>query len=257
MNKVKCIIVDDERKSQKSLLKLVEEFCEDAEIVGIADSVHDSVRLIHETKPNIVFLDIEMPEEDGFKLFDYVDRNVHDFWVVFVTAHSDYAIPAIKIAALDYILKPVQLTELKQAIDKVKKMLQLDLDGDSNRNRMDVFRNNLRVNDPSQRKIALYVDRRYELVEFRQIIRCEADRSYSIFHLTGNRQITVSKSLNKFVDILESANFIRIHRSHMVNVSHIIRYIKGNRMKIMLSDHSLIEVAHRRRDVLIETLEKV
>ena len=251
---IRAVIVDDELKSQKVLKHLITDFCPSVEIVGIADSVREAVPIIEFEKPDLLFLDVEMPEEDGFALFDYVKNR--DFHVIFVTAHSKYAIQAVKIAALDYILKPVDIKELREVLKKIEHYLQNKVEH-CQQDRLKILQANLATADPSEQKIALHTQTGWELFRMNQIVRCEADRAYCVFHLIGNKKITVSKSLKEYVDTLEGANFFRVHRSHMVNLSHVVRFVSGSQMKVVLSDQSLVDVAHRRKDRLLEILQEV
>ncbi|MCG8575382.1 MAG: LytTR family DNA-binding domain-containing protein, partial [Flavobacteriales bacterium] len=194
----------------------------------------------------------EMPEEEGFKLLEYVDNR--NFWVVFVTAHSHYALQAIKTAALDYIMKPVGIKELRDTVEKIQSVEKgMSIVG-KKQSRIDLLRDNMRIADPSKRKIALRTHNGYELIEVSQIIRCEAERAYCVFHLKDNRKIVVSKSLKSFVDTLEQMNFMRIHRSHLVNMMHVIRYIQGDNMRVLMSDQNTVPVAHRQRHRLLQYL---
>lgn len=251
---IKVIIVDDDRKCQMVLHRMLMEFCSGIEVVGIASTVKEAVSLIQTEEPEIVFLDVELPGENGFSLFRYLkDRN---FDVIFVTGHSEYAIQAIKIAALDYLLKPIDIRELREIVEKVKQQRKRFFKHVFNE-RLDILQENLTNPISSEQKIALHTKKGWELFQMNQIVRCEANRAYCIFHLLENRRITVAKSLKEYTELLESANFFRVHRSHMINLEHVVRCISGAQMKVILSDQSLIDVAHRRKEQLQEKIREL
>lgn len=253
MNEVTCIIVDDEEQNQHVLAKMIDQFCPTVSVLGMAVSVAEAVKLIDEKKPDIVFLDVEMPEGNGFTLFDKIQSP--NFEVIFTTAHADYAIKAIKFAALDYLLKPINLTELKTAIEKVATKLRLNgTTVEDNSQKIDVLRSNKKDASFDFQKIALPTTEGLEFYQVKDILRCEADRAYCIFHLVDKRRIVVSKSLKEYEEILADANFFRVHKSNMVNVSHIVKYLKGKGGQVILTDNSLVNVAVRKKDELLKVL---
>ena len=203
---------------------------------------------------NIVFLDIEMPNGNGFTLFDKV--NDPNFYVIFTTAHADYAIKAIKFAALDYLLKPINLTELKSGIEKVaSKMREVNGGILENSQRYEVLRTNHKEGISFDfKKIALPTSEGLEFYQVKDILRCEANRAYCTFHFMGKKRIIVSKSLKEYESILSDANFFRVHKSNMVNVSHISKYLKGKGGQVILSDGSLVNVAVRKKEGLLKVL---
>lgn len=250
---ITCIIVDDEGQNQQVLAKMIDQFCPTVQVVGIAASVNEAVDLIEKHKPHIVFLDVEMPEGNGFTLFDKIDNP--EFDVIFTTAHADYAIKAIKFAAMDYLLKPINLIELRTAIEKVaEKLMSKTNEQESNSQKIDVIRSNQSDTSFEFKKIALPTTEGLEFYLVKDILRCEADRAYCIFHLTDKRKIVVSKSLKEYEEILSDANFFRVHKSNMVNVGHIVKYVKGKGGHVILSDNSLVNVAVRKKDELLKVI---
>jgi two-component system LytT family response regulator len=253
MNQLTCIIVDDEPQNQRVLEIMIDQFCPDVRVLAKASSVSEAVELISKHSPNIVFLDVEMPNGNGFTLFEKIPNP--NFFVVFTTAHADYAIKAIKFAALDYLLKPISLGELKVAIQTASlKMLENGTFKKSNAKRIDVLNSNNESAFFNFKKIALPTQEGIDFFKLRDILRCEADRAYCRFYLVGGKKILVSNSLKEYETIMESANFFRVHKSNMVNVNHITKYIKGNGGQVILTDNSLINVAVRKKDELLKIL---
>jgi two-component system, LytTR family, response regulator len=253
MEKISCIIVDDEIQNQEVLARMLDQFCPTVEVLGRAPSVDEAILLIDKFKPKIVFLDVEMPGGSGFTLFDRITKPT--FFTIFTTAHADYAIRAIKIAALDFLLKPINLTELRIAVEKVAERLRNQSENDqTNTKKIEVLNANKRGNNFEFKKIALPTTEGLEFYLVKDILRCEADRAYCIFHLTGKRRIVVSKSLKEYVDILEEASFFRVHKSNMVNVQHITKYIRGKGGHVLLNDGSLVAVAVRKKEELLAVL---
>ena len=253
MDKITCIIVDDEIQNQEVLARMIDQFCPNVEVVGRAPGVDEAMKLINEFNPKIVFLDVEMPGGSGFTLFDKITHP--KFFTIFTTAHADYAIRAIKVAALDFLLKPINLTELRTAVAKVDERLRTNSENDTtNSKKIEVLNANKRGNNFEFRKIALPTTEGLEFYTVKNILRCEADRAYCIFHLQDKRRIVVSKSLKEYVDILEEANFFRVHKSNMVNVEHITKYIRGKGGHVLLSDGALVSVAVRKKEELMQVL---
>lgn len=253
MAEVTCIIVDDEIQNQEVLVRMIDQFCPSVKVLGTAGNVAEAVELIGKTSPNIVFLDIEMPGGNGFTLFDEI-RNPA-FYTVFTTAHAEYAIKAIKFAAFDYLLKPINLTELKNAVEKVAERLRAGDHKASNTGKMaEVLRSNRRDQRYDFTKIALPTSEGIEFFEVADILRCEADRAYCTFHLVNKRKVVISKSLKEYEDVLSEANFYRIHKSNMVNIKHVQKYIRGKGGFVKLTDDSLVAVAIRKKEEFLNYL---
>lgn len=248
-----AVIVDDEPQNREVLDKMLDKFCPTVKVKGMAGDVDEAVKLIHEHQPDIVFLDVVLPEENGFALFDKIPKSDQNFAVIFTTAHADYALKAIKFAALDYLLKPLSVGELRGAIARVSEAKALASSGEA-RNKIDVLKSNQKNEEFEFRKIALPTQEGLEFHTVNEIIRCEANRAYCIFHLTKGRRIVVSKSLKEYEEILSEANFFRLHKSNMVNVAHIKKYVKGKGGSVILSDDSEVSVAVRKKDALLKIL---
>lgn len=234
---IKTIIIDDEKKAIDNLKILLTEFCKDIEIVGTASSIKDGLTIITSKKPDLVFLDVEMPYGTGFDLISQL--NVIDFQVIFVTAYNQYALQAIKVNALDYILKPIDIDELKKAVEKIELNVKED-------NRLDSLITSLK-DSSSPSKIALADDGGYTMVNIDNIIRCEASINYTVFHIENSKSITVSKTLKDFEEILPKEKFVRVHQSHLVNLDKILKYYKTDGGYVLMSDNQTVTVSRRKR----------
>lgn len=244
---MRCIIVDDESSARRVLRNLCKEFCPDVEIIGEADSADVAYALIQKESPDFIFLDIRMPIKDGFQLLGMFDEI--EFKVIFTTAFDQYAVQAFRFSALDYLLKPIDIDELVLAVKKVKKSRKPkneDL-------RLGILRDNMNIGKP--KKVALPTSDGYVFMEEDNIIRCEAYGNYTkVFQSEHSRPILVTHTLKHFEGLLAQSHFFRVHKSYLVNLKHVKRFIKGKPAKLVMSDHSQVEVSIRKKDLLVERL---
>lgn len=245
---MKAIIIEDEESSQITLRNMLTDYCHGVEIVGIADSVGNGVRLINANPPDLIFLDIEMPGQNGFKLFDYFPKP--EFGIVFTTAYNEYALKALKMSAADYLLKPIALDELRIAISKVKEKKELL----ASRDRWKILKGNI---DRTLQKLALPTNEGYEFINIQDITRCEAIGNYTNFYLSDNRKILVSKTLKLFADILEEHFFFRISRSQLVNLRFIKKFGRQKSPTLTMVDGSVLNVSTSRKDELLLAIDSL
>lgn len=213
---IKAILVDDEPINISNLTALLNRHCPHVEIIGSASNADDAKNKIELLKPDVVFLDIEMPGKNGFDLLRMIDQPA--FEIIFVTAHDAYGIPAIKFSALDYLLKPINVVELKQAVGKAESSLQAK--------HQDLRLNNLlellHHKQPDQNeKIALPTQKQTFLIEVKAIVRCESSNNYTNFTLTNGTKLLISRPLYEYDELLTPYGFIRSHQSHLVNRTHV------------------------------------
>ncbi len=246
---INCIVVDDEDNVRDSLVKMLEMFCPTVKLLGTAANITEAKSLILRTNPDLVFLDVEMPGGSGFDLLQSYE-NVN-FRVVFTTAHAAYAIKAIKYAAMDYLLKPISISELKDAVNKLE---NLPFKKELLDNQVNVLSSNMQDEQFKFTKIALPTPEGLEFFETGNIIRCEADRAYCLFYLDGKKKIHVSKPMSEYEDILSQANFLKVHKSSIVNLDHVRKYIKGKGGFLVMSDGTNVDVAMRRKDSVMQAL---
>ena len=243
---IKAVIIDDEKRSRDTLVGMVERYCPNIEIIGQADGCQTGILKIKELSPDIVFLDIQMPDGSGFKLLEDLDE--YNFEVIFTTAHDQYAIKAIRFSALDYILKPINPDDLKNAIDKY---LQKQNKGQINKN-IQVLLDNIKSPNVVP-KIILNTSEGIYIVKTDDIIRCESDDYYTRFFFINDSMILISKTLKQNEELLSEYNFIRTHKSHLINIKHIKSYLRSDGI-IIMSDESKIPVSRRKKDKIVELL---
>ena len=248
---INAIIVEDEKRSQELLEKLIQKNCPDVSVVGLADSVESGVALIRKLKPRLVFLDIEMPDGSGFDVLKAVTDM--PFEVIFTTASDRYAINAIKYSALDYLLKPIDGEELQAAVQKIK---EKDLSV-SNMENLRFLLQNFRKNDEQYTRITLPTGNAYEIVNVKDIIRCEADGNYTNFFLADKRKMIVTMGLKHYEDLLPQGDFFRIHNHHLVNVNHVSRILKEDGGYAIMSDGSKIEISRRKKEGFLSRIQNL
>lgn len=248
---IKALIIEDEQKSREMLAMLVEKNCPQLEIVGLAKNVKEGIDLISSTKPDLVFLDISMPDGTGFDLLEAVQGK--KFELIFTTATDKHALKAIKYSACDYLLKPIDIDELKLAVEKVlqKKNSTPSMDN------LQFLIQQLKKADDNYQKITLPTGNAYEIINIKDIIRCEADASYTHFHLVGGKKLMVSASLKHYEDLLPENEFIRVHHQHLINMNHVTRYLKQDGGYAVMSDGTQIEISRRKKDAFMERLNKI
>lgn len=241
--KTRAIIVDDERRGRESLALLLNNRCPFVEIVAEADSALMATEAIHANKPDIVFLDIDMPGGSGFEVLKAFET-IH-FDVIFVTAHDHYALKAFKFSAVDYLLKPVVSSELENAVAK------------SIRNRLNKtqqFHHLMRqVQNPRPNKLTLPTQDGYLFIEIQEIIWCRAESNYTKFFLQNGSWVMVSKTLKYYEELLSDCDFYRVHNSNLVNLRHCKEY-RNSEDTIIMNDNSKVRVAPRRKPELLKQL---
>lgn len=248
VNKISAIIVEDESKSIAALQNLLDVHCQHVDVIATASNVKEAIETIDSLKPNLVFLDIELPDGDGFEVLEKVNYKL--FEIIFITAYDQYAVKAFELSALHYILKPINYLELIEAVDRF-----------GNRNKSEdvfdkkfaVLKNSLTGNS---NKIILPDTSGLQIVDIDDIVRCEADHNYTICYLTNSKKLTISKSLNKFETLLEDVFFCRIHNKHLVNLKYIKKYNKGSGGSITMNDGAEINVSKGRKNEFLEKLNR-
>jgi two-component system LytT family response regulator len=248
--KVKTIVVDDEADAVDFISSIINEYCPSLEIVGKAHNVIQGIKVINEKKPDLVFLDVEMPNGSGFDLLEQFPEKTFD--VIFITAFNHYAIKAIKFSAVDYILKPININEFIDSVSKViKKRIEKPNQGNEN---FKVLLENLRSSTPS--RLVIPTSDGMEYLNPRDIIRIEADRSYSWFYLTGDRKILVSKHLKEFQELLGDRYFFRSHNSHLINMKYVRKFIRREGGYIEMSDGSMVPVSRNKKDIFLDHMAR-
>lgn len=250
MKAIRTLIIDDEPDGRSTLRNFLTKYCPDVEIVADTESIEEALEVINTTHPQLVFLDIELPDEDGFSLFKYIPNP--EFHVVFVTAYDDHAMKAFKHNAVNYLLKPVSIDELIAAVHKVKKLL----DAETAVQHLDSLLQTVQKMHSSVNKITLPVLDGLIYVNVEDIIRCEAEGSYTSFHFTNRPKLLISRTLGSYEKQLKDYGFMRIHHHHMVNLSHVQQYLRGRGGAVIMSDKKQIDVSQRKRDDFLKFIER-
>lgn len=247
-----AIIVDDEEFARSSLYFLLQENCPQVQIVGIAKSVTEAKTLLGNLNVELIFLDIAMPGENGFGLISAAQNA--NAQVIFTTAYDQYALKAIKANALDYLLKPIDIDELKEAVDKAIYLHNLtNAQGNRNeslKNLADDLTSNTQI-----KRITLPSGQGYRLVDIDEIVHIEADSNYSVFHLNNLEKIAVSKVLKDYEEILPENKFVRIHKSSIVNLKYVKEYHSKNGLQVVLYNDETINVSRRRASDFFEKIK--
>lgn len=227
--KLRAIIVDDEERARRVLNNLLERYCPDVDVVANCAHVSEAILAVEEFKPDAIFLDIEMPEFSGFELIERLGTTQCD--IVFVTAYNKYAVQAFEVSAIDYVLKPVSIEKLEQAVEKIKKShknSQIGL-------RLKALEKNLENND--EKRLVLPSKIGYDYIKVNDITHINADGSYCDIYLKDGKRLVVSKKMKFFENkLVGTSNFYRCHRSHIINLDRVRSYRRGNRVVLMEND---------------------
>ncbi|MCB9232012.1 MAG: response regulator transcription factor [Bacteroidia bacterium] len=248
MQKIRSIIVEDEQDNRLNLKVMLQSYCPNIEVVAEAENVAEGLKTIRQYQPELVFLDVEMPDGSGFDLLARVGKP--DFRVIFVTAYSQYAIKAIKFNAMDYILKPIDISELCLAVDKVSHNMK-------NNDSIELIQNllgNIQHRDLQSRRIPLASADSLRMVELSQVVRLQGENNYTRFFLADGTNILVSKTLKDYDSMLESNDFIRVHQSHIVNLSFVKSFIKTDGGYLVMEDGSEVGVSRAKKQDLLDRL---
>ncbi|HQQ93297.1 MAG TPA: LytTR family DNA-binding domain-containing protein [Bacteroidia bacterium] len=248
---IKTVIIEDEQKSREVLEAMIRKNCPDLEIAGTAADVKEGVEMIKTLKPELVFLDISMPNGSGFDVLEQVPNQ--NFELIFATASDQHALKAIKFSACDYLLKPIDADELQSAVQKVIRKKK----GNSGMENLQFLIEHLKRADDNFQKITLPTGNAYEIVNIKDIIRCEADGSYTTFFLADKRKLLISAGLKHYEELLPESEFIRVHHHHLINMHHVQRFLKEDGGYAIMSDGSKIEISRRKKEAFMERLNRV
>jgi len=245
---LKTVIIDDDYVSRLILRDMLEKFLDNIEILGEAGTVADGVKLIEDTDPELVLLDISMPDGTGFDLLDKL-KSIN-FKLIFITAYSEYAVKAFKYSAFDYIIKPLDFEELTKAIKRIPHINQVD-----NNVRVKTLKDKLLLTDESTSKtVALPEINGFAIINADDIIRCEGKRNYTRIIFKDTSEKIVSRTLLEFEHLLAPLGFVRIHRSHLVNFQNVVRYIKSAGGMVELKTGELLKVSPKHKENLLNRL---
>ncbi len=241
---MKAIIVDDEQSARMTLRTILDQFFKEVTVIGEADSPKTAVALIEAKQPDLVFLDIQMHSGSGFEVLESLEKI--NFQVIFVSAHKQHAFDSFRFDAADYLLKPVRIKDLRSALEKVKDNMRIVPAAPVNalirQTAQDQFKTQLVVSEPDG----------FSVLQLSDIVRVEASRNYTHFYMLDNRMEMASKNIKDFDDLLLPHGFARIHKSHIINLSHLLKYVKGRGGEVTMRDGMVLPVSRERRDAFVE-----
>jgi len=249
---IKAIIIDDEQNARENLNLILQDHCSEVEVVAMASSADEARKLIKEHEPNLLFLDINMPNEDGFELLESIENK--NFSVIFITAHNQFALKALKAGAIDYIEKPIDIEDLQEAVSKVGK------DASSGDNQLDfgLIKSMLEEykNDNKSDTIAIPTISGYEIIKTEDIVHLEADESYTKIFLSNGKKCVSSMTIARYEKVLDKNTFFRIHKSHIINTRHHLKEFNRHEGNVVIMDNgSSIPVARRKLSGFVNAIK--
>ncbi len=248
---MKIIIIDDEVRARKSIADMLK-FCpQNISLVAEAENVATGIKAISKYNPDIVLLDINMPDGSGFDLLIKLDKL--NFKIIFITAYEEYAVQAFEFSAIDYILKPVDPKKLFNAIDKAHKLVEQE----NTSLKLNALFANLENSASENKKLVLKTAESIYIVNTNDIIRCESDAGYTNFYLLNGKKILVSRNLKEYEDMLDGFGFYRIHQSNLINLKYIDHYNKIEGGSVVMKDNSCLPVSRRKKESFLKLLDMV
>lgn len=246
---IKVIIIDDELHCIERLTMLLNDNCKKTvDLCGSFQSVEEGIKAIKKINPDLIFLDVEINDETGFDLLQRIPAI--NFEVIFTTAYDKYAVQAFKFSAIDYLLKPIDETDLLPAINK----LQEKVSTKETAKKFEALFYNLNASNSASRKICVPVLNGIEFISVNNILRCESDINYTTIFMKDKQKLVVAKTLKEFEELLSDYNFYRVHNSHLINLAYIKTYNKGHGGSVIMEDGAQIEVSVRRKDEFLKKL---
>ncbi len=245
---ITATIVDDEPFCCEALATLLERYCPDVKILDICYSASAALQSIREQKPQILFLDIEMPHMNGFELLEKL--HVIDFKLIFTTSYDQYAIKAIRFSALDYLLKPIDREELQKAVQKVVSSTTHSLP-----QQIEILLQKLHQPTISINKIAIPTMEGLQMIFVESVISCGADSNYTLLLLKNKQKVIASRTLKEIEEMLEDYSFARVHHSWLVNLNEVEKYVKGEGGYLLMSDGTTVDVSRSRKEMLLKRLQ--
>jgi two-component system LytT family response regulator len=248
---LKVVIIEDEKHSRETLKSMLEEFCKDVKVIATASSVSEGVKVLSIYSPDVVFLDIELQSGLGFDVLTQIKDPT--FEVIFTTAFEKYAIKAIKFSSLDYLLKPIDLSELQEAVEKARDRMDTNV----YRQQIDTLMQSLAKENHKQEKICLATTAGMEFIAIEDIVICKADGSYTSFVLKNKNTLMVSKHLKEYENLLGEYQFMRVHNSYVINLNEVKKYVKSDGGYIIMSNDMHVSISPRKKDELMEAMKRL
>lgn len=246
MEAIKVVIIDDEVGARNLLKGLLREFCKDVDVLETCSDLPNGVKAIRRLKPHLVFLDIEMPGHSGLELLDFFDEEEVNFSIVFTTAYSEYAVKAFKLSAIDYLLKPIEPSELEDAVERFRRKSRAEKE--------DLALQLENVRQPQSNKIGIPTQHGVKFIDIDEIVFIKADNSYTELYNTKNEKFVISRTLKNFEDVLKDIpKFMRVHKSYLVNTGFITDYIKSDGGYLLLDNKHNIPISPDKVETLLKS----
>jgi two-component system, LytTR family, response regulator len=248
---MRAILIDDEPIGSRTLKKLLELNCPEVEVVATCTDAESGKQKIEELKPDVIFLDIQMPEKSGLDMLAEIpERN---FEVIFVTAHNEYILQALQFSAVDYLMKPVDEDRIVEAVHRVKRRMLKEKVPDAT----ETFIHNMtKAVSLSDMRLCLPTLKGFTILKLDEIIYCEAQRSYTVFYLVKGKNIMVSRPLFDYDELLAGTTFFRIHKSFLVNLVHVREYLRGDGGTVIMSNNMELEVSRRKKEQFLSKIKE-
>jgi two-component system LytT family response regulator len=247
MGPITAILVDDEHSSLENLEQKIRELCPELKIVACAEQPTEAIFLIRHHNPDVIFLDIEMPHMNGFRMLN--ELGDYSAEIIFTTAYNHYSVDALRLSAFDYLMKPISVTDLKEAVARLSKHMAV-----STRERLDVLRQNLNRNLSQDNRIAVPTWEGLEFIQLRNVVRIESNSNYSRIFFTSGPSLLVTKQLKEFEEMLAPYRFCRVHNMHLINLNYVKRYLRGEGGRVIMENGDEIDVSRRKKDDFLKLI---
>ena len=247
MEQIKVILVDDERSSLQNLEQKIVEFCPELKIIAAVDQPSEAIFLIRHHRPGAIFLDIEMPHINGFRMLN--ELGDYESEIVFTTAYNHYAIEALRMSAFDYLMKPVSIQDLRETVGRLLRHLAA-----ATQERLNVLRQSLSKNISQESKIAVPTWEGLEFILIRNVVRIESSSNYSRIFFVNGESLLVTKQLKDFEEMLMQYRFCRVHNVHLINLNYVKKYIRGEGGSVVMENGDEIDVSRRKKDDFLKLI---
>lgn len=248
---INAILIDDEKNALEVLEMQLTGYCKDVKVLAMCDSGEKGIAAIKKYQPDLVFLDIEMPHKNGFDVLNETKEMGYD--VIFTTAYDQFAIKAFKFSAIDYLLKPIDILELQAAVEKSRlKNSQTGLD-----EKIKLLFSQLNQPAKLSNKIALPVGDAMQVMEADEIIRCESESNYTHIYLANGKKLTFAKTLKEVEVNIQGIPFCRIHQSHLINMNHVSKFVKGEGAYVVMKDGTQITISRNKKEAFMDSFRKI
>jgi len=246
-NILKAILIDDELNSLENLQSKLQKYCPTVKVLAALEKPEEGVERVRQQKPDVLFLDIEMPRMNGFRFVE----ELGDFEgeIIFITAYNHFAIEAMRISAFDYLVKPVSIADLQNAVTRLQQQR-----GRHTKERLNVLKQSIAENKSQDNKIAVPTNEGLEFIVIKTIVRIESSTNYSRLYLTNKHSLLVTKLLKDFEELLTPYRFFRVHNSHLINLNYISKYIRGDGGQVVMENGDVVDVSRRKKDQFLGLL---